>query len=364
MKKFVWKIIYLIICILLIEGIIYFASNNIEIVEFIYSQNIYLRIVSILSYIFNTIPISTGEVFLVLLFVLIIVKLVLILRNFSIKKLANYVLNILILFVTLQLMFWSLWGINNYRYPLSDLTKFEPIPSTTEDLEKVCVYLVSKTNDIRSRISENNNGISYIPEGYKYVFENSELAFDYASDLYTFIPKNAYSKPKAMLGSEIMCHLNYTGIYNPFTNEANINVNQPDFKIPFTVCHEIAHQIGYSKENEANFISFLTCINSNDIYFEYSGYLSALVYCTNALYRADKDKYKEIRVTFSESVNRDLKYLSDFWSQYKGKTAEVANKSNDRFLKSTNQPQGVKSYGLVVDLLIAYYKDLNHENAY
>lgn len=359
MKKFFIKIIYIISCILLINIILHFCLNNIEFVEHIYSENIYLKIASILSCFFGVFPFSTGEICIVALFIVIIIKLVLILKDFSIKKLINYILNICILVFTLQLIFWCFWGINNYRYPLDKLARLEISPSSTNELKEVCNYLTEKTNELRFHMPEDELGVTFIPGSYEYVFDYSELAYSYSSEIYDFIPEGYFSKPKPMFASEIMCKLNYTGIYNPFSNEANINIKEPEFKLPFTVCHEMAHQRGFARENEANFISFLTCINSNDKYFEYSGYVSALVYCTNALYSDNKNMYRDVRENFSDGLLTDLNYLSTFWSQYKGKTAEIGKKNNDRFLKSTNQPEGVKSYGLVVDLIISYYKDKN-----
>lgn len=359
MKKIVIKIIYIISCILLINVILYLCSNNIESVEYVYSQNIYLKIVSVLSSFFSVFPFSTGEICIIILFLVIIIKLIFIIKDFSIKRLINYIFNICIIIFTFQLIFWCFWGINNYRYSLDKLAGLEVSLPSTNELKEVCDYLTDKTNELRSHMPEDEQGITFIPENYKYIFDNSELVYSYLSEIYDFIPKGNFSKPKPMLASEIMCKLNYTGIYNPFTNEANININQPQFKIPFTVCHEMAHQRGFARENEANFISFLACINSNDKYFEYSGYVSALIYCTNALYSDNKDMYRDVTANFSDNLLTDLNYLSAFWLQYKGKTAEIGSKNNDRFLKSTNQPEGIKSYGLVVDLIIAYYKDKN-----
>lgn len=358
MKKIIRKILYIICCFLVIKIITIYCSNNLEFVEFLYSQKIYLNIAHTLSLVFNIFPFSFGELFVIFLVIILFYKLILIIKDFSIKRLINYMLNIIMLIITLQVIFWCFWGINNYRYTVDKLADINLTPSSIEKLNEVCIYLIEKTNNLRTSMPENDLGISFIPGNYEYVFNYSKIAYNYSSEFYNFIPKGYFCKPKAMLASELMCKMNYTGIYNPFTNEANINIMEPEFKIPFTVCHELAHQRGFAKENEANFISFLTCISSKNIYFEYSGYLSALIYCTNALYEADKNMYVNIRKSYSEGVIRDLNYLSSFWSKYKGKTAEIASKNNDRFLKSTNQPQGVKSYGMVVDLIIAYYGKL------
>ena len=56
----------------------------------------------------------------------------------------------------------------------------------------------------------------------------------------------------------------FLGYYNPFTGEAQVNTNVPAFVIPFTTCHEMAHQIGYASESEASFVGFLVIRNSNN----------------------------------------------------------------------------------------------------
>lgn len=356
MKKNFFKILYIAICIVFMKFIVHYCRNNIDVVEFYYSRKIYPKISSILNLLFDPLPFSAGEVLLTLLLIYLFIKLVFLIKDFSVKKLINYTLNTLMLIVSLQLLFWYLWGINNYRYTFDELSDITVSPSTVEELKEVCIYLVEKTNELRSIMPENEHNITYV-NNYTSIFDYSENAYENISYKYDIVPHDSFCKPKAMFFSKIMCELNFTGIFNPFTSEANINIKEPSFKLPFTICHELAHQKGFPRENEANFISFITCINSENEIYEYSGYISALIYCMNALYSTDKDIYYMVKEEYSEGLTRDLEYLKFFWSEYKGKTAEIASKNNDLFLKSTNQPLGVKSYGVVVDLIIAYLRN-------
>ena len=154
-----------------------------------------------------------------------------------------------------------------------------------------------------------------------------------------------------------MSYCNITGIYFPFTLEANVNIDVPDFSIPETMCHEMAHVNGIMREDEANFISFLSCINSDDDEFAYSGYIMAMIYTSNALYNEDKNKYNNFTVYMSEGVIRDLNAQSSYWERFKTPVAETAASINDAYLKSNSQSDGIKSYGNMVDLTIAYLKD-------
>jgi hypothetical protein len=189
------------------------------------------------------------------------------------------------------------------------------------------------------------------------MLNRSKIYFDAYAESVEYLAKGNYSNPKPMIFSEVMSHLNYTGIYNPFTSEPNVNVNIPYYKIPFVATHEIAHQRGIAGEREANFIAFVVSVESGNDDFIYSAYLSGLIYITNAIYKEDRETYFSVREEFSESIEAVLKDNAEYWDKYNTVIAEIGEKNNNAFLKSTGQPQGTKSYGMVVDFITAYIKD-------
>lgn len=155
-----------------------------------------------------------------------------------------------------------------------------------------------------------------------------------------------------------MSYTGITGIYIPYTGEANVNINSTDFMLPSTVAHEMAHQRGFAREDEANYIAYLTCSMHPDRDFQYSGVMLALIYSMNALAENDIEAYKVLRSKYSEGVKNDLRYDAEFWAKYEGKTQEISNNVNNTYLKSNGQKDGVQSYGRMVDLLIAEYKEV------
>lgn len=165
-----------------------------------------------------------------------------------------------------------------------------------------------------------------------------------------------YPRPKKLIVSEILSYQSLTGVYAPFTVEANYNGDMQPYNIPFTACHELSHLRGFMQEQEANFIAFLACEHAERIDFQYSGYLMAWIYSTNALYRADHEVWQEVRSGLDQSVEPDLEANSRFWDSYEGKVSEVANQINDTYLKANGQSDGVKSYDRMVDLLVSYRK--------
>jgi len=95
-----------------------------------------------------------------------------------------------------------------------------------------------------------------------------------------------YPKPKPLYASDFFSQQYMCGYYFPFSMEANYNDVMYIMNMPSTLCHELAHLKGYIFEDEANFIGFLACVNSEELLFQYSGYLSVLNYLDNDFYRA------------------------------------------------------------------------------
>ena len=164
-----------------------------------------------------------------------------------------------------------------------------------------------------------------------------------------------YPQPKKLIVSEILSYQGLTGIYSPFTVEANYNGDMTAYNIPFTACHELSHLSGFMQEEEANFIAFLACIRSDRADFQYSGYLSGWVYCMNALYRADRESWQEVRLLLDEAAEPDLEANTEFWDAYEGGISKTADKINDTYLKVNGQADGVQSYSRMVDLIVAYF---------
>ena len=109
------------------------------------------------------------------------------------------------------------------------------------------------------------------------------------------------------------------------------------------------------QEEEANFIAWLACQGADDPDFRYSGSLRGWISCMNVLYRADPERWAEIRVLLSPAVEPDLAANRAYWAKYEGKIAEIAETVNDNYLKANGQSDGVKSYGRMADLIVAYY---------
>lgn len=338
----------------------FIASRYPTIVEHVYSTNINKRTIELLSFITVWIPFSLYDVFLVVVFIVGITYILLTINKFLSNKkaifsiLSQFTLNILSFISILYFLFIILWGINYNRIPFNESIGIEISKHNEDHLTILYEYLINKCNSIREELPEDSSNVMKIDGGYTSVFNRAIKGYE---NIYYTYPtlKGNYSNPKYILSSEIFNYTGITGIYFPFSGQANINVNAPIMTIPATTMHEMAHQRGYAQEDEANFIAYLTCINHPDLDFQYSGYLLALSHTSNALYKENVDLLKKLNSTISEAVRRDIIYKNEFWKKYEGKINEVSSKINDSYLKSNGVLDGEKSYGRIVDLLLSYY---------
>lgn len=245
-------------------------------------------------------------------------------------------------------------GINYYRKPFSSYSGLEVRKSTVEELEILCVNLTQIINELCEQgVTEEIDTAAVKKESVKAM---KRLGENYPE------LSGYYPSPKPLLCSQFFSVQQLCGQYSPFTVEATYNEDMPYYNIPHTVCHELSHLRGFMREDEANFIGYLACISSENDAFRYSGYLSGWVYATNALAKADQEAYFKLCGQLDDRAWADLRYNNEFWARYEGKAAEVSNQLNDTYLKMNSQTDGVKSYGRVVDLMLAYERGFGLPN--
>lgn len=176
-----------------------------------------------------------------------------------------------------------------------------------------------------------------------------------------------YPDPKGFTFSGFFSQQKMMGYYFPFSMEANYNTKMYVTNMPSTICHELSHVKGFIQEDEANFISYLACVGSEDVFFQYSGYLSVLYYLDNDYYEAiDENKaiYKS-QVRISSQVRKDKVFLTpEAWEEVEKKAvvstktvSKVSQKIVETNLTLNGVEDGTVSYGRVVELLLEYYDD-------
>ncbi len=335
------------------------AKHNIYFVEF-YALKIYPIFSFIIGNITSFVPFSVAEILVVFLvaflFIYIIKVIVNTLKFKTIKYLKLFLLNMFSAVSIIYFLFVLFCGINYYRNEFTAYSGFEIKESSKEELIELCNNLIINANKLKQNLNTDKDGGTILfDENYYETSKRAKKSFNNISQEYEILKGN-YVLPKPVVLSRMMSYTRITGVFFPFTFESNVNVDIPDYQIPSTMCHELIHQKGFMREDEANFISYLACIKSGQDDFAYSGTMLALTYSMNALYKEDYEAFKNLYAKYSDGVLNDLKISNDYWKQFETKTAEISNKVNDTYLKANNQEDGVKSYGRMVDLLLSYYR--------
>lgn len=273
-------------------------------------------------------------------------------RRPSARRLLDAGSTLLVLAGVLYLAFLVLWGFNYQRQPFAVSAGLEVRPSSVAELTSLCAALVEEANEARGGLPEDVAGVMRLPDGPRHALLRTEAGFGAAAGRYAFLAVGC-ARPKPLLTSTVFSWLGITGIYSPFTGEPNVNMTLPDPELPFAASHEVAHQRGFAREDEANYLGYVACRLHPDADFRYSGRLAASVYAMNALAARDRAAWQRIEAGRSAGVGRDLRALVAWAERYRGPAERLSARVNDAYLRSQGQPEGVESYGRVVDLLLA-----------
>jgi len=303
-------------------------------------------------------PFSLAEIVIFLLIPLTAVAIVLAFRlcRKEDPKPSRYFLSYLISFLMLLYCGFVLTlGTSYFTTTLDRELSLEKKGVSAKELYAVTEQVVKEMNTLLDEITFDESGHSVMPYSYDELNEKLNAAYKTFTKEYSFVASLS-SNVKGILVSEPLTYTHLSGIYTYFTGEANVNTNFPDSTLAFTMAHEMAHQRGIGREDEANFIAFLVAMSSDDSYIRYSGYYEMFKYLVNALYSADKELFKKAYEIADERLYREIVAFNDFYEKYQDNlAADIAGSINDSYQQMQGVEAGIKSYGLVVDLAVAYY---------
>ena len=303
------------------------------------------------------IPFSLAEFALLLIpiWVILITRIILKKYGDSAKELISSVVCVFSAFAVAFVAFTVGFAPAYRGKTLDEKLGIERAEVSAQELYDTAIILANILKEESKNIVYARDGFSVMPYSFDEMNEKLIDAYDAVCDEYSFVQR-LDSKIKPVMLSEAMSYTHITGVYTFFTGEANVNVAFPDYTVPFTAAHELSHQRGIARENEANFMAFLVCCASEDAYIRYSGYLNLYEYVISALGSADATLYVSARYAVPIGVSNELTAYSDFYERYKNSTAsEISETVNDTFLK-LHGTEGTRSYGMVVDLAVAYFK--------
>ncbi len=351
-RKIWWSVAFV-----LVLAIKLFSLNK-EAVEKYYTYGIYPVFSVISGFLLGWIPFSLGDILYIAAGIFILYKLVkniwlLIKRGFTKQMFFPKILDSILILVFAYIVFNIFWGLNYNRRGLSHQLEIVDIPYDTSDLFTINTILLNKVNSFKRTL--NSEGNSY-PDT-KTLFERSRVTFEQAGKKYPFLNYNKRSESvKSSMYGWLGNYLGFTGYYNPFTGEAQVNTTVPEFLRPYIVNHEVAHQLGYAKEDAASFAGYLSILYSDDPLFKYSAYLDLFTYSNREVYYIDSSKAKYAYTQLDPTVLKDLEEWHKFTQSHKSFVAPVITWIYGKFLKLNEQPQGMRSYNRVIVMLAAYYK--------
>lgn len=333
-RLFVIKVIFLFILTFFLVNIYVGDFNPIYRILYRLWYNLLSKLTQISS-------INFGDLlYLILLFIFFYFLLI---RNKLRRR--DYILRLTLFVMVIYISFYWSWGFN-YQYPInSKETEFD---YNTSDLKETLDYYIKKTNQYHLQITKSKSKTVKTDLTFN---EISEICTNY----FTLNTQFKDFKINKSYFSEIISYLGFTGYINPITLESNINYNIPIISLPTTISHEIAHQIGYSSESEANYYAIKSTISNKNNFIKYSGSLLALQYIISELQYLESD-YLRVKISeIHKGVLENIEEKRKFNLKYKNPIEPYFKKLYDIFLKKNNQVYGIRSYNMVVSLLIDDY---------
>jgi hypothetical protein len=325
-------------------------------VEKYYSTGFYPFIARLLRVLFGWVPFSIGDIFYIVVGLFLLYKIISFFKKVFKKQVdTNYLFScvswIISSLLIIYIVFNVLWGLNYNRRGVAYQMQLNVQPYSTQELSDVLQIIVNRLNeyDSTSRLTRDE-------------LKDKHVLFSFSKQAYVNLNQQrsifVYASPsvKSSLFSYLGDYLGFTGYYNPFSGEAQVNTTVPIFVQPFTTCHEIGHQLGYAKENEANIAGYLSAKSANNIAFKYSVYFDLYYYAARELYVRDSNLLKPFKAQLRPGIKKDFHDLNTFYQQYQNPLEPYIRKLYGNYLKANEQPQGLMSYNEVIAWLVAYYK--------
>ncbi|MEN9571372.1 MAG: hypothetical protein RL172_2603 [Bacteroidota bacterium] len=337
-------------------GLIRYFSANANWVEDKYANGIYPAISTGLKYAVGWVPFSVGDLLYLLLLTWLVIQIFKSTKLVWTKQLkradvSRKLIKLLFFSLLIYVVFNLLWGLNYNRKGIAAQLNMELRPYNRQELLALDSLLLQKVNAYKKQSAHWQQG----KQTNAALFADAASAYSVIAQEYPFLKYQPVSVKPSLFGV-LGNYMGFIGYYNPFTGEAQLNTTVPDVLHPYTACHEIAHQLGYAKENEANFVGYLAAANAGNPRFRYSVYLDLFLYAQRNLFIADSAAAKYRYRQLDTLVKKDITDLRKFSEQYRNPVEPFFRWVYGMYLQGNNQPMGVLTYDEVTGFLVAYHK--------
>jgi len=345
------KIFFSISFIPLIYFIGLIKNENLFIENF-YSNYLYVFISKKLRILNYWTDVPVGDLIYILVFFFIFYKIFL-----RIKSLRNFLIELGAILTIISILFYFLWGINYKRVSI----KNKIVSNEEIDVVKLVDFtnqLIDKTNKKHLELFNSGSIIPNDNRSFEEIKNTSVMDFKNLNSLKQDSIQNfdyIYPSIKRSLFSTALTFMGFSGYINPFTGEANINTKIPKNSIPFVINHEIAHQLGTASERDANFISYISLLNSSNQFHEFLALSYSLRVCLNELYVNDRNSYSNSIKKINVGILNNYNQTQNFWNKYNGPIEIISKIIYDKFLKQNDLKTGIKNYGETISLILSYH---------
>lgn len=340
--------VFLIIQILCIQ----LLSKFPHFVESIYSTGIFPYISAVFRTVLGWIPFSFGDLFYLALGLYLLKSIYDLFRN-KFKQLKEGFFRFMALISVIFFLFHFIWGLNYQRQSLFETLELKQQEYTTDQLIDLSKDLIQKVAQNQALLVANDSIKVSVPVSKNEIISAVPAGYEALSKLYPHLKYQPKSVKKSLF-SLPLTYMGFSGYLNPFTLEAQVDVLVPKHSLPMITSHEVAHQLGYASESEANFIGYLAASKHPESYYQYSANLMAMRYAVAATYGRDSIVGKTLIDSIPLGVIKNIQESREFWQSYQNKAEPFFKLFYDNYLKANQQEDGIKGYSNMVGLLVAY----------
>lgn len=334
-----------------LAALLAFAPMSPRVVERVYSATLYPPLQHLLTPLANRVPFALLDIWIVVAVIAVVGTLVRSLRaarrGGRVVALLRWLGGLVVIASAGYVLFLALWGLNYRRVPMSARLALSPPPARaaagSEPAEALGLRAVAALN--RLYAEAHRTGWSRREE-QDAAFAN---AFRAAQRSLVDTPPATPGRLKPTLLGPWFRWTSIDGMVNPFGLDVLANPDLLPYERPFVAAHEWSHLAGFADESEANFLGFLACMRG-PVPAQYSGWLFLYWQVSGEVGTAARQRMAR---ALEAGPRHDLDAIVDRLRRAQVPALQGASWAvYDQYLKANRVDAGVRSYGLVLTLLL------------
>lgn len=246
------------------------------------------------------------------------------------------------------LFYWS-WGFNYARNSLGDRWNINRPITQSQFLEEF--YAQTKLVD--------SLRIHFKDEIDRFEFKSEFMEFHIRELVLEFHKKYQYKEFKRIRCRDLSIHgillvWSTSGVYMPFVGESQIDGGLHTLSKPFTMAHELCHNMGWTHEGDCNFLAYQICRMSELPAVRYSAELNYWRYLFSNASRAHREEFEKIKAALGHDVIVDLNAIHKANNRYPEILPKLRALFYDWYLKKHGIPTGDKSYSEIIRMVVHF----------